>query len=74
MGVVDNDDALTGAATSKRRLTSFSIAPAYQVTAHFLACASRVATTRATSNDFTNKSGTPKKNQGELLAESVFSF
>jgi hypothetical protein len=69
----DNDDALAGAATSKRRLVSVSVAPALQVTAHFLA---RVEGRFDSSNqdDFTNKSGTGKKNQGELLAESIFSF
>ncbi len=71
--LTDNDDALTGPATSKRRLITVSVAPAYQVTAHFLA---RVEARYDSSNqeDFTNKSGTPKKNQGELAAESIFSF
>ncbi len=70
---VDNDDALTPSAPTKRRLLTISVAPAYQVTAHFLA---RVEARYDKSNqdDYLNKSGTAKKSMGELAAESIFSF
>jgi len=73
--LTDNDDALTSAipTPNKRHLLTISVAPAYQVTAHFLA---RVEARYDKSNqdDYLNKSGTAKKNMGELAAESIFSF
>jgi hypothetical protein len=75
----DPDGARTGA-TSSQHLFTISVCPAYQVTPHFL---SRVEARYDVSNldvyyskdDSTTGAGTPsKKNQGEIAAESIFSF
>jgi hypothetical protein len=71
----DKDGDLTGQTSATREIT-ISIAPAYQVTSHFLA---RVEGRYDSSNQelFTSKTSqtaATKKNQGELAAETIFSF
>jgi len=75
----DPDGARTGVPVSQHIFT-ISVAPAYQVTPHFLA---RVEGRYDVSNqdvyfskdDSTTGTGAPsKKNQGEIAAESIFSF
>lgn len=73
---LDDKDGFWSHETSATRMITVSVAPAYQVTPHFLA---RVEGRYDSANQelFTNKTSqvTPtKKSQGELAAETIFSF